>query len=145
MLRWVMGDRAFFEGLQRYYARHAGGSVVTEDFQAVMEEAYGYPLAWFFDAWLRRPGYPIYRTSWSWIPERGVARVSIEQAQDPTWPTFRMPIEVEFQLDGGVHRATQWVDGRLWEGEILVPALPTAMRFDPDGWLLSREERLSGP
>jgi aminopeptidase N len=145
MLRWVMGDRAFFAGLQRYYSRHAGGNVVTADFQRAMEDEHGQPLEWFFEPWLYRPGYPVFRTSWSWNEGTRRATVALTQAQDLAWPLYRLPVELEFQLDGGVHRVTQWVEGREWSTEIAVPGRPTAMRVDPDGWLLMREERVSGP
>jgi aminopeptidase N len=145
MLRWVMGDRAFFAGLQRYYLRHAGGNVVTADFQRSMEEAHGDSLEWFFQPWLYRPGYPILRTAWSWDEGRHLARVNVTQVQDLSWPVFRMPVELEFQLDGGVHRVNSWIEAREWVMEVSIPERPTTMRLDPDGWLLMREERTSGP
>ncbi|MEX1257598.1 MAG: M1 family metallopeptidase [Gemmatimonadota bacterium] len=145
MLRWVMGDRAFFAGLQRYYLRHAGGNVVTADFQRAMEDEYGQSLEWFFQPWLYRPGYPVFRTAWSWDEGAHRARVNITQIQDLSWPVYRLPIELEFQLDGGVHRVTQWIEAREWVMEVAIPERPAAMRLDPDGWILMREERTSGP
>jgi aminopeptidase N len=144
MLRSVMGDRAFFAGVQRYYQVHAGGNVTTADFQTAMEAAQGEPLDWFFRQWLYSPGYPVYRTQWSWNEATGQALVSITQSQDPAWPTFRMPVDFEFRLDGGVHRIRHWVEGREWSLAIPLPSRPTEMRVDPEGWLLMREERVSG-
>jgi aminopeptidase N len=112
MLRWVIGDRAFFSGLQGYYLRHAGGNVLTADFQRAMEEAHGDSLEWFFQPWLYGPGYPVLRTAWSWNEGTRRARVNVTQIQDLSWPVYRFPIEFEFQLDGGVRRARYWMEGR---------------------------------
>ncbi len=137
MLRWVVGDRAFFQGVRRYYQRHSGGNAVTDDFQAVMEEVHGQSLEWFFQQWLRRAGYPIYQVEWSWDASAGEARVRLSQEQDSDWPTFRMPVELEFQLEGGVHREVVTVADRNWSRSFPLPGEPRQLRVDPDRWLLA--------
>ncbi len=144
MLRGVVGERAFFDGIRRYYQRHAGGSVVTSDFQGVMEEAAGQSLEWFFQQWLYRPGYPILRVEWLWIDQLSQAQVTVSQEQDELWPTFRMPVEFEFVMEGGVHRVVDWVDGREWTQVMPLPAMPTELRVDPDGWLLIEQVGATG-
>jgi len=144
MLRWVVGDPAFFAGVRAYYQGHAGGNAETDDLQRALEASHGDALEWFFRQWLRSPGYPEYHTSWEWDEPGQSARVTIVQAQDTAWPTFRMPVEMEFRMDGGVHRVRHWVDGREWAMSIPLPQRPVEMRFDPDGWLLMTEVRLSG-
>ncbi len=136
MLRDVVGERAFFDGIRRYYQRHAGGAVVTADFQRVMEEVYGQPLDWFFQQWVLRPGHPVLRLDWAWDDELRQARVTLTQEQDSLWPTYRMPLEFEFLMEGGVHRVADWVDGRQWTQIMPLPSRPTELRLDPDGWLL---------
>ena len=142
MLRYVVGERAFFDGVRSYYLAQAGGNVVTEDFQRSMEESYGQSLEWFFQQWLRRPGYPILRVDWGWDDELNQAQVTVVQEQDELWPTFRMPVEFEFVMEGGVHRVADWVDGRDWTQVMPLPSRPTELRLDPDGWLLF--ERVGG-
>jgi aminopeptidase N len=139
MLRWVVGDRTFFSQVRHYYQRHAGGNATTANLQAAFDEAGVELLDWFFRQWLHSPGYPVYRTAWSWDERTRRANVTIRQEQSDAWPTFRMPIEIEFGLEGGVHRVTHWVDGREWAGEIALPSRPTRMTLDPDGWLLMRQ------
>jgi aminopeptidase N len=136
MLRWVMGERAFFQGIRRYYSQHAGGSVVTSDFRLAMEQAYGDSLGWFFDQWLHQPGFPIYRAEWEWDGAARQVVLTIRQEQSGDWPTFRMPIEVEFALDGGVWRDVIMVDGREFTRRLDVRMPPQELRLDPDGWIL---------
>ncbi|VAW31961.1 hypothetical protein MNBD_CHLOROFLEXI01-5013 [hydrothermal vent metagenome] len=51
-LRQEMGDDAFFEGLQTYFATYGGGVASDAQFQTVMEEASGLSLDAFFAEWL---------------------------------------------------------------------------------------------
>jgi len=139
MLRGVMGERTFFRAIREYYRRHSGGNVETSDFRQVMEEFHRDSLGWFFQQWLYSPGYPELRTEWSWNPSSRQARVILRQEQRPDWPAFRMPVEFEFVLDGGVHRASVWMEGREWIGTITLPRAPLELRVDPDEWLLTRQ------
>jgi aminopeptidase N len=52
LLREEMGERAFWRGLRIFTKRHFGGSVVTRDFIAAMEEAKGRSLKQFFAKWV---------------------------------------------------------------------------------------------
>jgi aminopeptidase N len=139
MLRWVMGDQNFFRGIRRYYARHAGGNAETDDLRRALEGVHGESLEWFFDQWLYRPGYPVYRSDWRWNPQNGTVQVTLRQEQRSEWPTFRMPVEFEFVMEHGVHREVHWVEGREWTRTMALPGPPRELRVDPDGWLLMRE------
>ena len=137
MLRDLLGDAAFFEGVRSYYARYAGGNAVTGDLQAVLEEVHGESLDWFFRQWLHSPGHPKLELGWRWDAGAGEVEVVIRQVQDPSWPTFRLPAELEFVLPGGGSwRVERVVDGREWRERIPMQTAPTAVNFDPDGWIL---------
>ncbi len=57
-LRLTVGDDAFFEILERWYAEHDGTSVTTADFTDLAEEVAGEDLEAFFDDWLRAEEQP---------------------------------------------------------------------------------------
>lgn len=57
-LRLEVGDDVFFEILQTWNVRFAGGNATTDDFQALSEELSGADLDEFFDAWLRSNELP---------------------------------------------------------------------------------------
>ncbi|HEX3233870.1 MAG TPA: M1 family metallopeptidase [Gemmatimonadales bacterium] len=63
MLRHLMGDARFFGAIRSYLADHAYGTATTADFERACERAYGAPLAWFFDEWLRDSLQPSYRAT----------------------------------------------------------------------------------
>ena len=77
-------------------------AVLTEDFQAVMEEASGQDLDRFFRQWLLEPGYPALEISHEWDEAGKQIVLTVEQVQDAAWPTFRFQTEVEIDPDGWV-------------------------------------------
>ena len=62
MLRWIIGDEAFFEGMKNYFndPKLANGFAITSDFQKHMEMVGDTSLTTFFDDWFYGEGYPIY-------------------------------------------------------------------------------------
>lgn len=136
MLRGLIGDEAFFAGIRDYYAAYEGGNALSDDFQRVMEAASGQDLDGFFDQWLHQPGYPIFEVEWTWDPSAGAVRYRIAQVQDPAWPTFRMPIELEARTERGPLRTRVQLDGRVHEGTFPTRSAPHEVVLDPDGWVL---------
>lgn len=64
--RFTVGDSAFFHGIQHYYAAHRHGNASTPDLEREFERTAGRPLGWFFDQWMRRPGFAELETTWRW-------------------------------------------------------------------------------
>lgn len=138
MLRGVLGDEAFFRGIRRYYQEHAYGTVLTEDFRAAMEQVAEQDLGWFFDQWLRQPGHPVVTADAAWDADAGSARVTLRQVQPERWPTFRLPATVEIEVaEGGPVRREIEMTERTMDVEVPLDAEPSAVRFDPDGWILT--------
>jgi aminopeptidase N len=139
MLRGIVGDEAFFSGIRGYYAEHAGGNASTADLRAAMEAASGRELGWFFEQWLRKPGYPVLELEHRWDATAGEVVITLRQVQAPSWPTFRLPMELEIQgADGTTTRHRVELSARSQEVRIPAPAAPTAVVADPDGWVLKR-------
>ena len=57
-LRQVVGDHDFFDILQSWVERYAGGNATTADFEALAAEISGESHHELFDAWLRTPDLP---------------------------------------------------------------------------------------
>jgi aminopeptidase N len=140
MLRGMLGDEDFFQGIRQYYRLHANTAVLSEDLQAAMEAVSGRDLEWFFHQWLHLPGYPIFETTDRWVPDEagqsGVLEVTIRQVQKSEWPRFRMPMEPALSHDGErtVHRIE--VSGAETELRIRLAAKPGEVLLDPDSWVL---------
>jgi len=134
MLRKIVGDQRFFEGLRQYYAKFAGKNALTEDFQRVMEAETGEALGWFFDEWLLRPGWPAYKVRWSWLPKS--QEVGMTVTQSPKAAPFDMPVAVEIRC--GDRRELRTLRIFKASQEIRIPATckPTSLTLDPGGWVL---------
>ncbi len=146
MLRGIMGDDAFFGGVRDYYASHAGTAVTSADFAADMANAAGEDLDWFFAQWLHEPGYPVLDVEHGWDAAAGEVAVTVRQVQDPSWPTFRLPMELEI-VDGeaGTQRYLIELTERSQVFHVAAPGPARSVRVDPDGWLLKRLAREAPP
>ena len=140
MLRGLLGDDAFFSGIRLYFQRNLNRTALTPDLQRALEEASGTDLDWFFEQWAYRPGYPIFRVSQRWDAAASEAVVTVEQVQKATWPAFRMPMEFEFATTTGAVRRKADVSARRIELRFALPAAPTGVTLDPDGWVLKQIE-----
>jgi aminopeptidase N len=80
MLRQVVGDGTFFEGLGEYRRRHERGNATRADLRAIFEELSGRDLKQFFDQWIETPYRPVLRASWRNLADGRVA-VTVKQTQ----------------------------------------------------------------
>ena len=139
MARRLLGDSVFFRGLRGYYAGHRDGNATSDDLRRALEGASGRDLGWFFDQWLRRPGYPELDTHWSYDPRE--QRVYLQIAQRRRFGNFRLPLVVELvRKNGTTRRATVEVPAQQ-ASRIVVPidldAPPARVILDPDADLLA--------
>ena len=137
--RRLLGDSVFFRGVRGYYDRHRDGNATTDDLRRALEAASGRELGWFFDQWLRRPGYAELDTRWSYDPRE--QRVYLEIAQRRRFGNFRLPLVVELvRRNGTTRRATIEVPAQA-NSRIVVPidldAPPARVILDPDADLLA--------
>src|SRR2546423_3557647 len=99
MLRRTLGDSAFFRGLHRYYDRYRNGNALSDDFRRELEASSGTPLGWFFDQWLRRPGFPELTTSWTY--DAAAKRVILSITQAARFGRYRFPLTIEIKTAAG--------------------------------------------
>jgi aminopeptidase N len=134
MLRGVLGDEAFFEGITGYYRLHKNRNVWTKDFQKAMEMAGGVDLDTFFRQWLYQPAWPEYQLSWNWDQTDSVVEIRIRQVQ--TSGLFDMPLNMV--LSSGGRKENHRIRIKNREHKFRIPLLspPSSIELDPDGWVL---------
>lgn len=139
MLRTMVGDSAFFRGIRDFWMSHRHGTALTDDLMAAMERSSGTRLGWFFDQWLRRPGYAALTTEWSWDAEH--KRVQLDVTQGERFAPYRLPLAVAVTgADGEVRTVRVEVPAQRVSRLTLpleVGARPRALAFDPDVELLA--------
>lgn len=59
MLRSMIGDEAFREGLRNYFKKHQYGNTAGSDLWDAFAETSGRDIDGFMKAWIEKPGYPV--------------------------------------------------------------------------------------
>jgi len=131
-LRGLLGDRAFFEGLRDYYAKHQDSIATTEDLRAALEKSSGKDLRAFFDRWIYKSGHPIYQAFWK---ESSKGTIALTLRQNQSDEAFLQPVTVEIKTSKGSQRIT--INPADKETTIKVKtARPTQIVIDPDDFIL---------
>ncbi|WP_264520198.1 M1 family aminopeptidase [Flavobacterium sp. N1994] len=140
MLRFKLGDTAFFQGLKNYLAdpNLAYKYALTTDLQSHLEAVYGQSLTEFFNDWIYNQGYPTYTiTAQNW--GAGQAKFVINQTQsDPSVSYFEMPVPVRIYGAGG--QQADIVLDNTYDGEEIIKSVPftiSSIEFDPQKHIIA--------
>ena len=141
MLRWKLGDVAFFQALKNYLADSslAYGYALTGDLKSHLENVYGSSLTEFFNDWLYMQGYPTYTiTAQNW--GAGQAKITVSQTQSHVSVSFfEMPLEIRLTSAGGVNHDVV-VNNTVNNQEFVVPVpfVVAGVTFDPNKHIISK-------
>jgi len=146
MLRFVMGDRAFFRALNEFLNRFAFKNADTHDLMTAVKESSGQNLDWFFDQWVMKPGHPVFDVSSTWDAVAGKLRMKIRQTQDFSKgiPVFRTPVLIGVRTPRGSSNHKVWLNREEEAFDFDVPDKPLLVRFDEGNYLL-KEVRFEKP
>ena len=140
MLRQQVGDSAFFGALRDYYATFKHGNAVTDQLQAIVERHANQELGWFFDQWLRRPGFADVAVSWRHDAANGRVELIVEQGGRFTPYRLRLPVDLTL-ADGTRARVVAEVPAAS-NATVVLPgrfaARPTALTVDPRAGVFAR-------
>jgi aminopeptidase N len=142
MLRGVMGDSAFFQGMRAYVVNpdHLYGTITTREFQHLMEPFYGDSLGWFFDEWVWGMNRPSYRYSWTKTSlgnGRYEVYLHVRQVQSSPAPDiFTMPIKITPRINNVDTLITVWDNARIEDFQFVVNGNPATIAFDSVPWIL---------
>jgi len=138
MLRFVLGDRAFFRVLGEFLNRFAFRNADTHDFMGVVKETTGENLDWFFEQWLFRPGHPVFRVSWDWRETSKKVRLTVSQVQDFSKgiPVYRLPVVIGLRTSAKNWSKRVWLTAKEETFEFDAPEKPLLVRFDDGNYLL---------
>ncbi|MFH0988404.1 MAG: M1 family metallopeptidase [bacterium] len=140
MLRHEVGDEIFFRAIKSYYQRYKHGAASSDELLAEFERHSSRSLGWFFDQWLRKPGFVDCTITWNY--DQSSHSISTTVAQSARFGFFRFPLVIQIEMaDGSSRRVTievppeerstiQFPD--RFEGQ------PKRLIFDPDVQLLAK-------
>ena len=142
MLRGLLGDSLFFEGVDAYYnSAYKFGAATTEDFKNVFETATGQELDYFFEDWIFGTYRPNYRYSYYTEPSATSGYdlyIRVEQIQNTAPTVFRMPVDIAIDRAGilSADTVTLFVDERDELFILNVPSAVNGIDLDPSDWIL---------
>jgi aminopeptidase N len=109
MLRYEMGDSAYFAAMRDYLTTYGYGIATTENLRAVLERHHDGPLDWFFDQWVYGKGWPeITVDASSEAIGADYRRVTLAIAQTPVGDQRvyrRLAVPLLFELPGDTSAA----------------------------------------
>jgi len=144
MLRFVVGDDAFFDGIRTYRDEFAQNSATTEGLRSVMEEASGMDLGWFFDQWVYGANRPRFQYEWEAVSGPAI-RLTVTQKHSNA-PLFRTPMEVHVTTNSGTEEHQIWIEAETQQTiDVPVSSTPTAVELDPDRFIVAHLSRASEP
>lgn len=139
MLRGVIGDEAFWQGITEYYGEFQLGNALTGDLQRVMERVSDKELSWFFDQWIYQAGHPVYEGTWKATKKK--VTLNLTQKQEFL---FEMPLEVGIYYEGEAEPRIEQIVVKEREGkfEFAVESGSKVEKvvLDPNVWVLMEKD-----
>lgn len=141
MLRWVIGDEAFFDAIRDYLADPTVqyGYAGNEDLIYHLEQQGDTTLTEFFDDWYYGEGYPSYEIVSERLGDESVRLTISQQQSDSSVEFFEMPVPIRFKDAAHdtivVYNHTQ--NSQTFETHL--GFRPDSMFFDPEIRLISSE------
>jgi aminopeptidase N len=142
MLRRLLGEDDFWDGVRSYVDTYQHQVVETADFRRCLEASSGRSLARFFDQWLYSPGYPKIKLSFSHDAERGEGVFTLEQTQvdqDKGISTFHFDLELSIETpEGAWSEHLLEISGARHSLVVPMASAPLQVVVDPRSCVLHR-------
>ncbi len=142
MLRWTIGDDAFFTTLKQLRDEFEWRSATTRDLQDIAQNVSGKDLQSFFIQWTESTGTPEFTQEYT-IYRLGQGkgfRVLGKVRQD--MDTFRMPVELKIETEGEPEYETVEVSGTSSDYTIDTFGKPKKVILDPNNHILRFDESI---
>jgi aminopeptidase N len=134
MLRFVVGDKNFFEILKQYAKTNAWRSANTDDFKKIVEHVTGQDLGYFFIQWIESSGAPEFKLEYTIFRTQKGFRVMGKISQD--LDTFRMPVDLRIETEGNPEEKRVEVVGTSSEFSVDTFGKPKNVIIDPNNRVL---------
>ncbi len=133
MLRKVVGDKAFFEGLKQYLTKYQYQSAEVHQLRLVFEELTGKDLNWFFNQWFYGAGHPDIQVSYDYNTLRKTVTVNLFQLQAGY---FQFPISIDVFEGSKKTRHTVFVDAKDASFTFPYKSQPNLIQINSDNNLI---------
>ena len=139
MLRWKLGDKAFFDACRNYLndSNLRYGFAATDDLKTHLEDAFGNDLTRFFEDWYYGQGFPTYHAEVTQLVANDYSIKLSQRQSHPSVDFFEMPVPIRFK--GGARDTLMVFDHSKNQQEwVVYPGFKIDSVFiDPEQWLVS--------
>ena len=141
MLRDLVGNENFQNGIRSYYKRFMNSNATTDDFLFEMEKASGKDLKAFFKQWLYRSENMVVKGTWKYDDIKKQVIIKLDQSQRKDY-VFDVPIEIGIEKSGSlIPEISRFrMNTKLAQFIIPVDTKPEKVIFDPRNVLLALAE-----
>ncbi len=140
MLRWILGDSAFFQGIKDYLndTTLAYGTALTEDLRTHLEIAGDTSLTEFFNDWYLGQGFPNYTITWTQAQD-SIYFVVDQVPSDNSVSFFKMKIPLGLFIQGNDTMIT--LNNQYNHQSFAIPMAShiDSVNFDPEMWLIAKD------
>ena len=141
MLRWEVGDSAFFDILRTYFEEYKYKNASTNNFISICERISKRDLSKFFDQWVFT-GKENIQLDYKWVikkqsDDKHMIILDLMQKQEQ-YPLFEFKLEVKLEYDNEKNISKIfYINQKEKTIEILVDERPNQLILDPNNWLLA--------
>jgi len=136
MLRYAIGDDAFFSGLAYYLTEYANQAVEVHQLRLAMEHISGQDLNWFFNQWFLASGHATISVDQK-INENRVSLIISQNQSLETTPLYKLPLAIDIYINGEVQRHLIELNKQEEVFEFETSAAADLIVFDADHYLLA--------
>ena len=104
MLRYAVGDEAFYKSLQLYLTRFAFKNTEIHDLRMCFEEVSGRDLNWFFNQWFLKSGHPQLDVKYNYSNGNHSVRIIVKQSQDSAVGLYTIPLALDVYTGNKTNR-----------------------------------------
>ncbi len=146
MLRWKIGDSAFFRATRNYLNDPqllASGYAKTPDLKKHFERESGTDLTEFFKDWVYGQGFPSYQLEWAIAGENWIQTNLSQVTSDTSVSFFEMPVPIRFK---NAKNDTTLVIQHTQNGQIdlfKIGFIPDSAFIDPKFKLVSANNKIT--
>ena len=133
MLRSYLGDKAFYEGLNKYLTDYKYKAAEVHQLRLVFEEITGKDLNWFFNQWFFGSGHPTLEISYDYNELRKTVTVNVFQTQTQQ---FQFPLTIDVFEGSKATRHKVFVNRKEASFTLPYTRQPDFVQINADGVLL---------
>jgi aminopeptidase N len=139
MLRNVLGDSAFFKGLNLYLTTNKFKPAEAHHLRLALEEVSGMDLSWFFNQWYFGNGHPKLDIQYKYNDTIKEAMVIVKQTQN-TGKLFRLPTIIDVYEGSNKKRNSVIIENLVDTFRFTYTNKPDLINFDGDKILLCEKK-----